>query len=123
MSDLLDVLNVSASRPKPQAFLRVSGAELGAVIRARRKARDLTILALAAKAGIDRAYLSKIEYGYCTPGWGKVSDLAEVLEVPVSVLAREAEDLRAKQLLGSLLPTPAERRRQAARGRASTRTA
>jgi transcriptional regulator with XRE-family HTH domain len=122
MSDLLDVLNVSASRPKPRAFLRVTGAELGAVIRARRKARGLTILALAGKAGIDRAYLSKIEYGYCTPGWGKVSDLAEVLNVPMSVLAREAEDLRAERLRRSLLPQPAERRRQATRERTSTRT-
>jgi transcriptional regulator with XRE-family HTH domain len=78
-------------------FWRVEGAELGVVIRARRKARRLSIDVLAAEAGMHSTYLSAIERGRSNPTWAKLSDLAEALEIPVSTLAREAEDHRIRQ--------------------------
>lgn len=42
-------------------------------------------------------YLGKIERGRGNPTWDKLSDLAEALEIPVSTLAREAEDHRIGQ--------------------------
>jgi transcriptional regulator with XRE-family HTH domain len=75
-------------------FWRVEGAELGVVIRARRRARRQSIEALAREAGMHPTYLGVIERGRGNPTWDKLSDLAEALEVPVSTLAREAEDHR-----------------------------
>lgn len=42
-------------------------------------------------------YLGGIERGRRNPSWDKLSDLAEALEIPVSTLAREAEDHRIRQ--------------------------
>jgi len=42
-------------------------------------------------------YLGVIERGRGNLTWDKLSDLAEALEVPVSTLAREAEDHRIRQ--------------------------
>lgn len=89
-------VEVSVSLPPPTTFWRVGGAELGAVIRAHRKARCLTIEALAGKAGMHSTYLSSIERGQRNPTWDRLSDLAEAFGVPLSVLAREAEDHRIK---------------------------
>jgi transcriptional regulator with XRE-family HTH domain len=94
-----DNLHVALDLPPPTVFWRVEGAELGAVIRARRKERGQTIDDLAGDAGMHPTYLSGIERGVRNPTWDKVSDLAEALEVPVSVLAREAEDHRIEQAI------------------------
>jgi transcriptional regulator with XRE-family HTH domain len=91
-----DGLRVSLDLPPPTVFWRVEGAELGAVIRVRRKKRRQSIDDLADEAGMHPTYLSGIERGLRNPTWDKVSDLAEALEVPVSVIAREAEDHRIK---------------------------
>jgi transcriptional regulator with XRE-family HTH domain len=94
-----DNLHVALDLPPPTVFWRVEGAELGAVIRARRKERGQTIDDLAGDAGMHPTYLSGIERGVRNPTWDKVSDLAEALEIPVSVLAREAEDHRIEQAI------------------------
>ena len=83
--------------PPPTVFWRIEGAELGAVIRARRCARRQSIEALAGEAGMHPTYLGVIERGRGNPTWDKLSDLAEALEVPVSTLAREAEYHRIRQ--------------------------
>jgi transcriptional regulator with XRE-family HTH domain len=94
-----DDLHVSVSLPSPTVFWRVEGAELGAVVRARRLARRQSIEALAGDAGMHPTYLSMIERGLSNPTWGKLTDLAEAFDVPVSVLAREAEDYRIERVI------------------------
>jgi transcriptional regulator with XRE-family HTH domain len=94
-----DDLEVSVSLPPPSVFWRAGGAELGAVIRARRMALDVSIEALAGEAGMHPTYLSIIERGRGNPTWDRISDLAEALGVPASVLACEAEGCRIEQAL------------------------
>lgn len=71
--------------PTPQA--------LGRVVRARRTERGLTIEGLADLAGMHPTYLSEIERGKGNPSVSKLGDLAAVLEVRVSKLIAEAEEL------------------------------
>lgn len=94
-----DDLHVSVSLPPPTAFWRVERAELGAAIRAMRLARHQSIETLAGVALMHPTYLSAIERGLRNPTWEKLSDLAEAFGVPVSVLAREAEDYRVEQVI------------------------
>jgi hypothetical protein len=96
---MTDPLEVSVSIPPPSVFWRAEGAELGAVIRARRGALRMNIEVLAGEAGMHPTYLSGIERGIRNPTWDRISDLAEALGVPVSTLACEAEDRRIKQAL------------------------
>jgi transcriptional regulator with XRE-family HTH domain len=96
---VIDDLKLSVCVPPPTVFWRVEGAELGAVIRVRRRTRHQTIEALARAAGMHPTYLSGIERGVCNPTWDRLSDLAEALEVPVSVLIREAEDHRIQRAI------------------------
>jgi transcriptional regulator with XRE-family HTH domain len=71
-------------------------AQLGAAIRSLRKARKLSIEALAAQAGIHWTSLSRIERGEQNPSWDAVAELATVLEIDTAELAR----LAAKQNAG-----------------------
>lgn len=96
---MTDPLEVSVSLPPPSAFWRTGGTELGAAIRSRRQALQVSIEFLAGKAGMHPTYLSIIERGLGNPTWDRISDLAEALGVPVSTLACEAEDRRIKQAL------------------------
>ncbi len=98
---MTDPLEVSVSLPPPSVFWRTGGTELGAAIRSRRQALQLSIEFLAGKAGMHPTYLSGIERGIRNPTWDRISDLAEVLGVPVSTLACEAEDRRIKQALNA----------------------
>lgn len=66
-------------------------AQLGQAIRRLRSSRDLSIEDLAGDAGIHTTYLSGIENGRRNPSWRVVGALADVLDVKVSDLAREAE--------------------------------
>ncbi len=70
----------------------VSNTDLGCAVRRLRCARQVTIEALAFTADIHPTYLSGIERGVRNPTWKKVCDLATALDVPVSQLARQAED-------------------------------
>jgi transcriptional regulator with XRE-family HTH domain len=58
-----------------------------------RHARNLTIEALAFAANMHPTYLSGIERGRRNPTWGKLCDLSSALDVPVSQLALEVEEL------------------------------
>jgi transcriptional regulator with XRE-family HTH domain len=87
-----NVTEVSVTIPDPSAHPRVYNAELGKAIRRLRQARRLTIEALALDAGMHPTYLSGIERGIRNPTWDKLASLAEVLQVPVSVIVLDAED-------------------------------
>jgi transcriptional regulator with XRE-family HTH domain len=76
-----------------------SNAELGRAIRRLRKARLLTIEALARQAGMDPAYLSNIERGIRNPTWRKLSTVSRALGVSMSRIVDEAE-VEAQVVLG-----------------------
>jgi transcriptional regulator with XRE-family HTH domain len=67
--------------------------QLGAVIRSARVERELTVEKLATAAGIHWTYLSGIERGVRNPSWKVLTAIAGSLEVPISEIARRAEDL------------------------------
>ncbi|HWA55226.1 MAG TPA: helix-turn-helix transcriptional regulator [Solirubrobacterales bacterium] len=69
-------------------------AQLGQAIRRLRSSRNMSIEALAADADIHTTYLSGIENGRRNPSWRVVGALADVLDVKISDLAREAEQAR-----------------------------
>jgi transcriptional regulator with XRE-family HTH domain len=83
---------VPVAIPEASACLRVHNTDLGGAIRALRKARRLTIEVLAMDAGMHPTYLSGIELGKRNPTWGKLADLAEALEIPMSVIVLDAEE-------------------------------
>jgi transcriptional regulator with XRE-family HTH domain len=68
-----------------------SNADLGRAIRRLRRAREVSVEALAHAAGMHPTYLSAIERGLRNPTWRKISALAQALEVSVPVLAQSAE--------------------------------
>jgi transcriptional regulator with XRE-family HTH domain len=68
-----------------------SNADLGRAIRRLRRARRVTIEALAHEADIHPTYLSGIERGVRNPTWEKLAGLARALDVPVAEIARDAE--------------------------------
>jgi transcriptional regulator with XRE-family HTH domain len=72
---------------------RTSPAQLGAAIRRLRTKRRQSIEALAGAAGIHTTYLSGIERGRRNPTWRIVGRLAFALDVEISELARQAEEL------------------------------
>ncbi len=66
-------------------------AELGEVIRRRRKAKRLTQEQLAELAGSHWTYISEIENGRRNPGIDVLRRTAQGLETPLSRLIEEAE--------------------------------
>ena len=69
-------------------------AHLGLVIRKAREEKELSIEALAAKAGISWRYLSRIEgqgKRSANPTWNVLGKIARNLDMEVSELARRAE--------------------------------
>jgi transcriptional regulator with XRE-family HTH domain len=52
---------------------------IGQQLRARRRAVGLSQAALAAKAGVSRIFVEKIEAGARTPSWGTLARLAHAL--------------------------------------------
>ena len=61
---------------------------LGADLRALRKARDLTLADLAGQLGRSVGWLSQVERDLSEPAISDLRDLANVLDVPMSFLAR-----------------------------------
>ncbi len=68
--------------PKPDRTL----AAFGRNVRRRREEQGLSQEKLAAKAGVDRAFLSGIESGTRNPGVLTVAKLAKALGVSISAL-------------------------------------
>lgn len=65
--------------------------ELGRAIRRLRRARNLTIEALAHASEMHPTYLSGIERGRRNPTWSKLTSLAGGLEIPVVAIVQDAE--------------------------------
>lgn len=68
-----------------------SNKDLGQAIRRLRRARHLTIEALALDADMHPTYLSGIERGVRNPTWSKITSLARTLGVPVTAIVQTAE--------------------------------
>lgn len=75
--------------PDDEAHARSAG--LGADIRAIRKARGLTLAALAQALGRSVGWLSQVERDLSTPGFADLRALAEALGVPLSLFFGQAE--------------------------------
>lgn len=78
--------------PAASSLLRVHKTDLGGAIRALRRARRLTIEHLAWHARMHPTYLSGIERGLRNPSWVKLANVAEALEIPVSLIVLDAEE-------------------------------
>jgi transcriptional regulator with XRE-family HTH domain len=66
---------------------------LGATIRRRREERDLTQDHLAERARLHSSYVSFLENGRRYPCWNALCALSAALEIKLSILIREAEEL------------------------------
>lgn len=66
---------------------------LGRAIKARREERGLSQEALGLAAEIHPTWISHIESGRNNPAWGSVRRIAAILEITVSELAKQAEQL------------------------------
>lgn len=76
--------------------VRVGAGDLGAAIRAFRRERHLTIEALAWASGVNLGAISRIERGAGTPTWTTLANLAEALDLHVSVIVLDAENRSAE---------------------------
>jgi transcriptional regulator with XRE-family HTH domain len=66
---------------------------IGQQLRARRHALGLSQAALAAKAGVSRIFVEKIEAGVRTPSWGTLERLAQALgcRVDLTIVPRRGK--------------------------------
>jgi HTH-type transcriptional regulator / antitoxin HipB len=66
---------------------------IGQQLRARRQALGLSQAALAAKAGVSRIFVEKIEAGARTPSWGTLERLARALgcRVDLTIVPRRGK--------------------------------
>jgi transcriptional regulator with XRE-family HTH domain len=73
--------------------------QLGTAIRQTREATELSIEALAARAGISWRYLSQIERGKgrSNPSWLVLSGIADGLGLKLSELAQRAEEVAERE--------------------------
>jgi DNA-binding XRE family transcriptional regulator/quercetin dioxygenase-like cupin family protein len=67
---------------------------IAAQVRALRRATGLSVADMAAKAGISKAMLSKIENAQTSCSLSTLAKLAEMLDVPVTALLRGADSAR-----------------------------
>jgi transcriptional regulator with XRE-family HTH domain len=65
---------------------------LGQIVTARRRRLGMSQEELAEEAGIDRAFLSKIEGGKKQPSFGLVADIAQGLKMRYARLVQNCED-------------------------------
>lgn len=84
----------SPNAPEPDKFL-------AARLKTLREERAITQEECAVLAGLTASALSRIERGLNSPGWMTVRALADVLDIAVSDLAHDVEDLEAAAAEGS----------------------
>ena len=85
------------SRDSDPAHLPPEGrleAAIGRAVRGLRQRHDLTVAALAARAGLSVGMLSKIENGRTSPSLATIQRLADALGVPVTAFLRSYEEQR-----------------------------
>jgi transcriptional regulator with XRE-family HTH domain len=80
-----------AAQAKPRDRMRIPG--LGAAIRKRREECQLTQEQLAERAGLHDSYVSVIENDRRFPSWEVLCTLSAALDIRLSLLIGEAEDL------------------------------
>jgi transcriptional regulator with XRE-family HTH domain len=83
---------VPARKQTPELVLA-----LGQALKAERAKRDLSQEELAARAGLDRTYLSGVERGLRVPNLRSLIRLASALEIRVSKLLAAAEALAGER--------------------------
>lgn len=83
---IADTTNASQSVSDPKPFRIYAPASLGAAIRHYRLEAGLTQAQLAAKAGMDRAYLSQLENGLETEQLRKLFSLVRALGLKVTLM-------------------------------------
>jgi transcriptional regulator with XRE-family HTH domain len=72
---------------------RRSLAALGAAIRTLRSRADLSVDALAERAGVETSLLEAVEGGQREPTWGDLRRIARGLDTPLEQLLELAESL------------------------------
>jgi transcriptional regulator with XRE-family HTH domain len=86
-------------QPKPVAAISlvpepvtapVEGIQVASAVRDLRHVRNLSQRQLAARMGVPRTYISKIENGKAMPTLGSLDRLARALQVDISALLRDA---------------------------------
>ena len=74
----------------PQPAETGNGIQVAAAVRDLRNVRNLSQRQLAARMGVPRTYISKIENGKAMPTLSSLDRLARALEVDISALLRDA---------------------------------
>jgi transcriptional regulator with XRE-family HTH domain len=75
---------------EPTAETRDGGPQVAAAVRDLRHVRNLSQRQLAARMGVPRTYISKIENGKAMPTLSSLDRLARALQVDISALLRDA---------------------------------
>lgn len=70
----------------PGASLDVMLESIGDTVRARRKARGLTLAALTERTGLSTAIISQVERGLANPSFSTLAQIAHGLDIPVGEL-------------------------------------
>lgn len=98
----------------PNASLEVILEGIGDTVRARRKARGLTLSAMTERTGLSTAIISQIERGLANPSFTTLAQLAHGLDIPVGELFAQQPVSRSPVVRKSdrrnLLSTVAEAR-------------
>jgi transcriptional regulator with XRE-family HTH domain len=81
---------VLALAPEPVAERSDEGPQVAAAVRDLRHVRNLSQRQLAARMGVPRTYISKIENGKAMPTLNSLDRLARALQVDISALLRDA---------------------------------
>lgn len=68
-----------------------TNAQLGRAVRRLRRARRLSLEALAGQSGMHPTYVSAIERGLRNPTWARLRGLAQALDITISQLVTAAE--------------------------------
>ena len=89
------VIEKPAAAPAPVAFMpapaaETEGIQVATAVRDLRHVRNLSQRQLAARMGVPRTYISKIENGKAMPTLSSLDRLAKALEVDISALLRDA---------------------------------
>jgi|GEM_PF-1748494 len=76
---------------EPPAGARTQGLQVATAVRDLRHVRNLSQRQLAARMGVPRTYISKIENGKAMPTLSSLDRLARALQVDISALLRDAD--------------------------------
>ena len=84
--------------PEPAARSAEGGLQVATAVRDLRHVRNLSQRQLAARMGVPRTYISKIENGKAIPTLGSLERLASALEVDICQLVRDGRSQRDEEV-------------------------